>query len=197
MKATKLLTEQHAEVKTLLERLPDAAVEQRRELFEKVASVLVAHDAIERKLFYPAVEAALGMTPILGESLVEHGVIEFMLYRTDRALEGDEFSHEATVLVESVLHHAREEEEELFPEVEKAIDSVQLAELGEQMAQLFAKELKKDFRQGVRTQLEQVLAGGMKTDAQAERSTTKTESKPRGGTKAPANGRTRASRSHA
>lgn len=199
MKATKLLSEQHEKVKKLLKELPEAPAKRQRELFEKVAAELTAHDAIERRLFYPAVEAAMGMTPILGESLVEHGVIEFMLYRADRALDGDEFSYEAKVLCESVLHHAEEEEEELFPEVERAMDNASLTELGEQMKTLFERELAGDFRSAVRSQLEQVLKGGMKTEAKAKAkangSATKTKSTSHA--KAPSNGKSRTQRSHA
>jgi hemerythrin superfamily protein len=189
MKATKLLSEQHEKVKKLLKELPEAPAKRQRELFEKVAAELTAHDAIERRLFYPAVEAAMGMTPILGESLVEHGVIEFMLYRADRALDGDEFSYEAKVLCESVLHHAEEEEEELFPEVERAIDNASLTELGEQMKTLFERE----------SQLEQVLKGGMKTEAKAKANGTgsATKTKSTSHAKAPSNGKSRTQRSHA
>lgn len=197
MKATKLLSKQHDEVKKLLEELPKAKAKRQRELFEQVASALTAHDAIERRLFYPAVETAMGMTPILGESLVEHGVIEFMLYRADRALDGDEFSYEATVLCESVLHHADEEEEELFPEVERAIDSAALTALGEQMKALFEQELRGDFRSAVRSQLEQVLKGGMKTDAKAKGTVAAAKSKAATQAKAASNGKSRPHRSHA
>lgn len=197
MKATKLLSEQHEEVKKLLKELPKAPAKRQRELFERVAADLTAHDAIERRLFYPAVEAAMGMTPILGESLVEHGVIEFMLYRADRALDGDEFSYEATVLCESVLHHADEEEEELFPDVERAMDNASLTELGEQMKTLFERELRGDFRSAVRSQLEQVLKGGMKTEAKAKGNGSAAKSKSTSHSKTSSNGKSRTQRSHA
>lgn len=164
MKATELLTKQHEEVKVLLDHLVDAKAGERRALFEKVATLLAAHDAIERRIFYPAVEVETGMTPTLGEAIVEHGVIEFMLYRADRALKGDEFPFEAKVLCESVLHHAEEEEDELFPLVEKAMGTNRLEELGEAMEFLFQEELEKDFRVAVHGQLQQVLKGSMKTD---------------------------------
>ncbi|HEX2735774.1 MAG TPA: hemerythrin domain-containing protein [Polyangiaceae bacterium] len=162
MKATELLAKQHKIVKGLLETLPDATTDERRAQFEEVAGALAAHDAIERQIFYPAIEKELGMDPILGESIVEHGVIEFMLYRTDRALNGPEFSYEATVLKEAVLHHAEEEERDLFPKVKEAFDDEQLEALGKQMELLFDKQLKGDFRETVTAQLQGVLDGGMK-----------------------------------
>jgi hemerythrin superfamily protein len=164
MHATELLTKQHEDVKLLFDRLVDAEASERRALFETAAKLLAAHDAIERRVFYPAIEVEMGMTPILGESIVEHGVIEFMLFRTDRAHNGDEFPHEFRVLCESVLHHIEEEEDELFPQIERAIDARRLLELGEAMEYLFNEELTKDFRVSVHSQLQQVLKRGMKTE---------------------------------
>jgi hemerythrin superfamily protein len=171
MKATELLTKQHDDVKLLFDCLIDADAGERRALFESVAKMLAAHDAIERRIFYPAIQVEMGMTPILGESIVEHGIVEFMLFRTDLALKGDEFPHEFTVLCDSVLHHVEEEEDELFPQIEQALDARRLLELGEAMEYLFNEELKKDFRVVVHSQLQQVLKGGMKTEQKPTRVT--------------------------
>jgi organic hydroperoxide reductase OsmC/OhrA len=40
-----------------------------------------------------------------------------------------------TVLIESVRHHVKEEEQELFPEVRKAIGRKEMAELGDALEQ--------------------------------------------------------------
>ena len=73
--ATSLLTQQHDEVKALFKRIEGASSRAAKvKLFEELAHNLVAHDAIEREIFYPACERALGMTDLLGEALVEHGV---------------------------------------------------------------------------------------------------------------------------
>jgi hemerythrin superfamily protein len=170
MKATQLLTQHHRHFRVLLKNLLIAKPDARRALFEDFATRLAAHDAIERQIFYPALEIEMGMTPILGESLVEHGVIEFMLYRADRSLDSAEFPFEAKVLSETVLHHAGEEEAFLFPDVENALTTARLEELGEAMEFLYEEALEKDFRIAVHSQLQQVLRGGMKTQDKAPRS---------------------------
>ncbi len=70
MKATELLEQQHEEVKDLFERLEkgDGGADQ-KEIFEELAANLVAHDAIERHIFYPACEQSEWfLTDLLGEA---------------------------------------------------------------------------------------------------------------------------------
>jgi hypothetical protein len=116
MKATELLEQQHEDVKDLFKRLEEGDGEAgQKKLFEELAASLVAHDAIERQIFYPACEDAMGMTDLLGEALVEHGVIEFLLYEADQAQGKKDFKFKCTVLEETVEHHVKEEEDDFFP----------------------------------------------------------------------------------
>src|SRR3982750_2636078 len=115
VKATDLLKQQHDEVKALFEKIeaaPRAA--SKRQLFEQLAANLVAHDGIERQLFYPACEENMGMTDLLGEALVEHGLVEFSLYQADQAQGEDDFDYKVKVLKEALEHHIEEEESEFF-----------------------------------------------------------------------------------
>jgi hypothetical protein len=165
--ATKLLAAQHALVKQQFEKLESARTyAAKRDLFEELARNLVAHDAIERELFYPACEKAMGMTDLLGEALVEHGVIEFCVYQADQAKERD-FAFKCQVLSEMVLHHVKEEEREFFPRAERALGPKRLDALGAQMRERFEQAKGQDFRQAVYDNLKQVLAGAMKPTKRA------------------------------
>jgi hypothetical protein len=168
MKATDLLLKQHREVDELFEKLEDAEpIEKKREIFEELAQTLVAHDAIERELFYPACEKELGADDdILGESLVEHGVVEFCLFRADQRQNADDFGKYITVLKEAVEHHVEEEEESLLPKVKRAMDAERLEKLGDKMEARFEAAMKDDFRGPLRENLDQVLAGSTKTQKQ-------------------------------
>jgi hypothetical protein len=168
MNAIELLKKQHKEVKALFAKLEEAEGAKKREVFEELAANLAAHDGIERKLFYPACEAELGKDDVLGESIVEHGVIEFMLYRADLSSENEDFEYELMVLKEAVLHHVKEEEDELLPEAKRALSEEQLEQLGAKMETEFDKALSKDFRAAVRAQLKKVLAGSYKAGADAK-----------------------------
>jgi len=161
--AIALLKKQHVEVAQLFKRLERASGRSAQaKLFEKLASMLVGHDAIEREIFYPACEKAMGRTDLLSEALVEHGVVEFSLYQADEARMADDFSAKCQVLSEIVAHHVKEEQDDFFPKVEKAIDKKQLQRLGAQMRARFEKAMTEDFRAPLRRNLGQVLTGTLK-----------------------------------
>lgn len=164
IKATDLLKRQHTEVDKLFKRIETAKDDSARSAaFVELARNLVAHDAIEREIFYPACEAAMGLTDLLGEALVEHGVVEFSLYQADCAQSGDGFEFKVTVLKEIVQHHVEEEEKEFFPKVEKKLGKEALEELGARMEARFEAVKGKDFRPPLHKNLREVLAGAIHT----------------------------------
>jgi hypothetical protein len=161
--AIALLKKQHVEVKALFKRIEQASGRATRmKLFEELACKLVGHDAIEREIFYPACEKAMGMTDLLSEALVEHGVVEFSLYQADQARMSPEFPAKCQVLGEIVNHHVEEEQDDFFPKVEKAMSKEQLSELGARMQARFEQALAQDFREPLHHNLKQVLAGVLK-----------------------------------
>lgn len=168
--ATELLTEQHEEVKALFKKIEKAKSHaEKTKLFEELAANLVAHDAIEREIFYPACKRAMGMTDLLGEALVEHGVVEFSLYQADQAKK-DDFDFKCKVLSEIVEHHVKEEEDEFFPKVEKALGKERLLELGARMKERFEQAKEADFRAPLAGNLKQVLTGAIEPAKRAPRS---------------------------
>jgi hemerythrin superfamily protein len=169
MKAHELLMKQHRLVEELFEQFEDAEeTREKREIFAKLAQNLVAHDAIERELFYPACERELGSEDdVLGESLVEHGLVEFCLFRADQRQSAQDFDKYVSVLKEVVEHHVEEEEGSLLPRVKRELDADQLDALGEKMEQRFEKAMESDFREPLRENLDQVLAGRTKTTKKA------------------------------
>lgn len=163
MKATDYLKAQHREVEELFAALEKADGVQRQELFEKLASNLVGHDAIEREIFYPACEDKMGVNEVLGSSLVEHGLVEFSLLRADENIESEFFDHFITVLKENVEHHVKEEENSLFPLVDNYFEAPELEELGSKLEKRYAKALATDFRGPLVENVREVLAGALKT----------------------------------
>lgn len=161
--ATRLLTKQHDEVDSLFERIEGASTRAAKvKLFEELAHNLVAHDAIEREIFYPACERAMGMTDLLGEALAEHGVVEFCLYQAEQAEKSADFSFKCQVLKEVVSHHVKEEEHDFFPKVEKALGKTELERLGARMKARFDEVKAADYRGPLHENLKQVLAGALK-----------------------------------
>jgi len=166
--ATELLKQQHEEVSALFKKIEKASARSvKTKLFDELAANLVAHDAIEREIFYPACEEGMGMTDLLGEALVEHGMVEFGLYQADQARAEKDFSFKCQVLSELVEHHVKEEEEEFFPKVEKALGEEKLQELGALMKERFEEAKAEDFRAPLYANLKQVMAGALKTSKRA------------------------------
>jgi len=170
--AIELLKSQHEEVKSLFKRIEKATLRaQKTKLFEELASKLVGHDAIEREIFYPACEKGMGMTDLLGEALVEHGLVEFSLYQVDQARQAKDFQFKCQVLSELVEHHVEEEEQEFFPKVEKALGKAKLEQLGARMKARFEEtQAAGDFRTPLHGNLKQVLSGALKPVPRGARS---------------------------
>jgi hypothetical protein len=161
--AIDLLKSQHEEVKALFKKIEKASLRAHKtKLFDELAEKLVGHDAIEREIFYPACEKGMGMTDLLGEALVEHGVVEFSLYQADQARQSKDFAFKCQVLSEIVEHHVKEEEEDFFPKVEKALGRDKLVQLGARMKERFEETQAADFRAPLHSNLKQVLRGTLK-----------------------------------
>jgi hemerythrin superfamily protein len=135
MKATSLLESQHRKVEALFKKLEGGRAAA-GPVLEELASSLAAHMAIEQDIFYPRIKEVAA--DLVNESYEEHAVAELSLKRvlmTDP--EEEAFQARVTTLKELIEHHVEEEEEELFPKVEKALDEAELARLGKAMKARF------------------------------------------------------------
>lgn len=177
MKATELLAKQHEEVAALFKVIEQTnKPSEKKTAFKELAAKLAAHDAIERKIFYPACEEALGLNDQLGEALVEHGVVEFALYLANEAVDKSDFDFKCKVLKELVEHHVEEEQDEFFPMAEKALGQDRLTSLAEDMEDAFEEELSEDFQQPLYNNLRQVLAGVLEPSSERKPATRSSKS---------------------
>lgn len=136
MRATDLLIRQHKKAKASFKKLENGRGDAA--MLTELANELAAHMAIEHELFYPAVVAL--DEHMIAESFEEHALGELALKRLlASSLEAEDFQAKVTAVKELIEHHADEEEEELFPKVEKAIDDAQLKELGKTMKARFTE----------------------------------------------------------
>jgi len=143
MKATQLLKQQHREVETLFEAIEGGAGDIAA-LLEKLADSLVAHMTIEQRIFYPEVKGI--DADLVSESFEEHAAAEMELERV-MALDVSDPRIKARVgvLEEMILHHVKEEESALFPEVEKSLGADELESLGREMAEMFAEVMEEGY----------------------------------------------------
>jgi hypothetical protein len=146
MKATELLKQQHEEVKAIFQKLEDREGNAKA-LVEKLANSLSAHMVIEQELFYPTVLEA--DEDLVLESYEEHAVARFALKRLIKVDPTDQtFLAKVTTLKELIEHHVSEEEEELFPQAEKALGD-RSTELCDQMMALFGRTEKAGFGKAI------------------------------------------------
>ena len=136
--AIALLKEDHKKVRGLLERLEKSSNSSRREqLSSKIEQELKIHTTIEEEIFYPAYRDAASKKDdkeLFFEAKEEHHVVDLVLPEVrSTSPEADEYEAKTKVLKELVLHHAKEEEKEMFPRARKLMSRDELTDLGERM----------------------------------------------------------------
>lgn len=136
MDALALLTADHNRVRGLFTRFQTAEEEKdtatMTELAAKIMTELEVHTTIEEEIFYPAVKQAdEELKDTVDEGLEEHHVAETLMEEIAAlSPEEDAWVAKMKVLIESVEHHAEEEEKEMFPETRKQFDAAALEDLG-------------------------------------------------------------------
>jgi len=135
MNALILLKQDHGNVEALFERYEhaDDDVAEKRRIADKIIEHLSVHAAIEEQVFYPGVRAAVpDSLPEVLEGLEEHHIVKWTLSELETMAANEErFDAKMRVLVESVRHHMKEEEDELFPLVRDACTNQQLEDMGD------------------------------------------------------------------
>jgi len=135
MSAIDLLEQDHREVEAYFDQfegLKDDAAKDA--LARKICMALTVHARIEEEVFYPQARQAIDDDDLLDEALVEHDGAKKLIAEIEEMEAGEElFDAKVKVLGEMIRHHVEEEEEELFPEVEKS--EMDLETVGKQMAQ--------------------------------------------------------------
>jgi hemerythrin superfamily protein len=129
-----LLQRDHKIVKELFseyEKLGDGDLDEKDRLWRQINEELTIHAEIEERLFYPAVRDVRTdeAEDLVNEAIEEHRIVKTLLEEMSSAEVGDDvFDAKMKVLRENVLHHAEEEEKEIFPQAKKlskdALDSL-------------------------------------------------------------------------
>ncbi len=140
MDAIKVLKDDHKTVEGLFKKFEsagDRAHKTKRKLVDQIISDLSVHAAIEEQVFYPGVRASVSKAEdLVLESLEEHHIVKWTLSELENMDPQDErFDAKVTVLMESVRHHVKEEEKEMFPKVRKAMKAADLKDLGARLEQ--------------------------------------------------------------
>ena len=138
MDAITMLKNDHRSVESLFRRFEkagDRAFTLKRNLVDGMIKELSQHAAIEEEIFYPSTRATVpGIDDIVLESIEEHHIVKWVLSEIENLDPHEEsFDAKVTVLIESVRHHVKEEEDDYFPRVRKELGRKVLLELGDSM----------------------------------------------------------------
>ncbi len=168
MKATDLLKSQHQDIMEMFEKLQDGDADDASQRFDDLARALVAHDAIEREIFYPLCEELLGETDELMGAVVEHRVMEFCLYVAMESLGKDDFGAKIGVLRKVVLEHLEDEEDALLPRIDGELDEDRLEKVGEQMEEHYEQAESASAREALQEALTPLVSSLLKRGAPAK-----------------------------
>lgn len=145
MDALSLLIADHNRVRGLFARFTAAAEQKETAAMAVFARAIITeldvHTQIEEEVFYPAVAAAgRDLRDAVSEGIEEHHVAKVLLAEiATMSPDDDAWVAKLKVLIESVEHHAGEEEAELFPETRLALTPAALAELGQRLEAMKAQ----------------------------------------------------------
>ena len=115
-------------------------------IVEQVCQELTVHATLEEELLYPAARGA-AEEDLIDEAEVEHETVKALIAQLEGMSPQDEkYAARFTVLCEYVLHHVKEEEGEMFPQLERArLDwEAMAAEMAERREELMATETADD-----------------------------------------------------
>jgi len=120
-----LLKQDHRTVKELFQeygKLEPGDRDGKEILFRKINEELTIHSEIEDRIFYPAVRTVKTdeAQDLVSEAIEEHHIVKTLLEELSELDPGSApFEAKMTVLRENVLHHAEEEEKEMFPQAKQ------------------------------------------------------------------------------
>jgi len=132
-----VLEEDHREVEEWFDEydeLRDSDEDRKAELAEKICLALNVHAQIEEEIFYPQAREATKDNDLIDEAVVEHATVKNLIDEIEAMEVGDEFyDAKIRVLGEMVKQHIKEEEEELFLELQST--KMDLDAVGKKLAE--------------------------------------------------------------
>lgn len=129
-----LLRKEHQEVDRLFRRFEKLGeVQEQQALAQEIVTALQHHAQLEEDVFYPFLREATGREDLVEEAAIEHQTAKELMGELQSVEAGTpRYAAIVTVMSEYVRHHVEEEEERIFPVVEKL--GIDLEALGDELA---------------------------------------------------------------
>jgi len=123
----KTLAEQHGEVTAMLKRL-QSKPEKKAELWPEIRRELLSHERGEVREVYPVLRQHVQTRALAEHHDQEAAEMERLIERLDTAT-ADDWRSLFDQLTDAVIHHANEEENNIFPKAQEAIGDKAAKEL--------------------------------------------------------------------
>ena len=138
--ALELLEREHRRFEDLLrqgEESTERARKTRGELLKTIVAELNAHELMEEKVLYPALQSHPEAKDVVLEGYEEHHVADLIVAELKEVATDDEqWGAKFKVLKENIEHHIQEEEGEMFRLARGIFSRDELQELGDRMRAL-------------------------------------------------------------
>lgn len=146
MKPTDLLKEDHRRVDRLFQNVKDTPKGEHPALFKQIKAELDVHAHIEETAFYPTLlkKGKKDLQDITREGIEEHGQAKmFLAELASMTSRNKQYEAKLKVLMEDIEHHVKEEEDDMFPMVEKQFTTAAQEKMTAAMEAERAKFIKK------------------------------------------------------
>lgn len=146
MKSTELLKEDHSRVDKIFKKVKDTPKGEHPPLFEQIKAELEVHTHIEETVFYPALleKGDKALKDITREGIEEHRQAKMFLEElTGMTPKNKQFEAKLKVLMEDIEHHVKEEENNMFPLVDKQFTTAANEKLAARMEAARTKFIEK------------------------------------------------------
>ena len=141
--AIELLEQEHRQFERLLkegEESTERAKKGRKELLATLIAGLNAHELMEEKVLYPALQSHPEAREIVLEGFEEHHVADVIAAELKQVATDDEqWAAKFKVLKENIEHHIQEEEGEMFRTARGIFSKEELLDLADRMRELRPK----------------------------------------------------------
>src|SRR6185312_1664491 len=134
--AFELLEQDHREVEEWFAEFDELNEDddQKAKLAGKICLALKVHAQMEEEIFYPQARETTKDNDLIDEAVVEHATVKNLIAEIESMEVGEDlYDAKIRVLGEMVKQHIKEEEEELFPELEPA--NMDLEAFGKELAE--------------------------------------------------------------
>jgi hemerythrin superfamily protein len=145
--AVEILINDHATIKDLVKRLPEAErLADRKRILERLIAALTVHNATEENLVYPALQEIVGEKRVSQHLYHETAEADVAIFQLDTMLKqgvDGKYKLAAEKIRDAVLEHIDEEEKKAFPRLQEEAEP-EAMELLTQSVRKFRSELKYD-----------------------------------------------------